>query len=99
VASALVGGGSIDDAGVLGAGGADALLGRWVPAPSTLGTSLRSFSWADAGRSATPRCRGLHQLLVPGLGQVLGMRQRGGNAHSARDISPKGTQTQNTGWR
>jgi hypothetical protein len=48
VASALVGGDSIDDAGVLRTGRADALLGRWVPAPSTLGTFLRSFSWADA---------------------------------------------------
>src|SRR5579875_2404072 len=83
VASALVGGDSIDDAGLLRAGRADALLGRWVPAPSplgpslggrrldsragpaaagpgrrparrlgaapsTLGTFLRSFSWADA---------------------------------------------------
>ena len=48
VASALVGGDSIDDADVLRTGRADALLGRWVPAPSTLGTFLRSFSWADA---------------------------------------------------
>jgi hypothetical protein len=46
VASALVGGDSIDDAGVLRTGRADALLGRWVPAPSTLGTFLRSCSWA-----------------------------------------------------
>jgi hypothetical protein len=48
VASALVGGNCIDDAGVLRSGRADALLGTWVPAPSTLGTFLRSFSWPDA---------------------------------------------------
>jgi hypothetical protein len=48
VASALVGGDSIDDADVLRSGQATALLGTWVPAPSTLGTFLRSFSWADA---------------------------------------------------
>jgi len=48
VASALVGGGWIDDARVLRSSRADALLARWVPAPSMLGTFLRSFSWADA---------------------------------------------------
>jgi hypothetical protein len=128
VASALVGGDSIDDAGVLRTGRADALLGRWVPAPSTLGTFLRSFSWADArsldkvagellkrawSAGAGPgdgpltvdvdssicrayglkkegvtfgytKVRGLHPLLATGLGQVLGVRQRGGNAHTAR---------------
>ena len=128
VASALVGGDSIDDAGVLRTGRADALLGRWVPAPSTLGTFLRSFSWADArsldkvagellkrawsagaGPGEGPltvdvdssicrayglkkegvtfgytKVRGLHPLLATGLGQVLGVRQRGGNAHTAR---------------
>ena len=128
VASALVGGDSIDDADVLRTGRADALLGRWVPAPSTLGTFLRSFSWADArsldkvagellkrawAAGAGPgdgpltvdvdssicrayglkkegvtfgytKVRGLHPLLATGLGQVLGVRQRGGNAHTAR---------------
>ncbi len=48
VAPALVGGDSIDDANVLRSGRAAELLGTWVPAPSTLGTFLRSFSWADA---------------------------------------------------
>jgi hypothetical protein len=45
VASAPVGGDSIDDADVLRCGRSDAVLGTWVPAPSTLGTFLRSFSW------------------------------------------------------
>ena len=129
VASALAGGGSIDHADVLRSGRADALLGRWVPAPSTLGTFLRSFSWADcrsldkvAGElrkrawaagagprggveltidvdSSICRCyglkkqgvafgytkvRGLHPMLATALGEVLGVRQRGGNAHTAR---------------
>ena len=130
VASALAGGGSIDDADVLRSGRADALLGTWVPAPSTLGTFLRSFSWADArsldkvaaellkrawaagagpgGRPLTidvdssicrayglkkegvafgyTKVRGLHPLLATtsGAGEVLGVRQRGGNAHTAR---------------
>ena len=128
VASALVGGDSIDDADVLRTGRADALLGRWVPAPSTLGTFLRSFSWADtrsldrvsgellkrawaagAGPGDRPltidvdssicrayglkkegvtfgytKVRGLHPLLATASGQVLGVRQRGGNAHTAR---------------
>jgi len=130
VASALVGGGSIDDSNVLRSGRSDAVLGAWVPAPSTLGTFLRSFSWADArsldkvagellkrawsagagpgdapltidvdssicetyglkkqgARFGYTSVRGLHPLLVTasGTGDVLGVRQRGGNAHTAR---------------
>jgi Transposase DDE domain group 1 len=130
VASALVGGGSIDDTDVLRSGRSDAVLGTWVPAPSTLGTFLRSFSWADArsldkvagellrrawsagagpgerpltidvdssicvtyglkkqgARFGYTSVRGLHPLLATasGTGDVLGVRQRGGNAHTAR---------------
>src|ERR1019366_825593 len=130
VASALVGGDSIDDADVLRSGRAAELLGTWVPAPSTLGTFLRSFSWADSrsldkvagellkrawAAGAGPRdgpltidvdpsicrayglkkqgvvfgytkARGLHPLLATAssTGDVLGVRQRGGNAHTAR---------------
>jgi hypothetical protein len=130
VASALVGGDSIDDADVLRSGRAAELLGTWVPAPSTLGTFLRSFSWADsrsldkvagellkraweagAGPGDGPltidvdssicrayglkkqgvafgytKVRGLHPLLATAspTGDVLGVRQRGGNAHTAR---------------
>ncbi len=130
VASALVGGDSIDDCDVLRSGRAAELLGTWVPALSTLGTFLRSFSWADArsldkvsgellsrawsagaGPGASPltidvdssicqtyglkkqgarfgytAVRGLHPLLatVSGTGDVLGVRQRGGSAHTAR---------------
>ena len=130
VASALVGGDSIDDTDVLRCGRSDAVLGTWVPAPSTLGTFLRSFSWADArsldkvagellsrawsagagpgdaplridvdssicetyglkkqgARFGYTAVRGLHPLLATasGTGDVLGVRQRGGNAHTAR---------------
>jgi len=45
VCSALVGGDSIDDAGVLRSGETERVLGHRVMAPSTLGTFLRSFSF------------------------------------------------------
>ena len=45
VASALAGGDCIDDADALRTGGTTCTLGRTVKAPSTLGTSLRSFRW------------------------------------------------------
>jgi len=45
VCSALVGGDSIDDAGVLRCGETQRVLGHRVMAPSTLGTFLRSFTF------------------------------------------------------
>lgn len=45
VCSALVGGDSIDDAGVLRCGETGRVLGQRVMAPSTLGTFLRSFTF------------------------------------------------------
>ena len=45
VASALAGGGCIDDADALRAGGTARVLGFRAKAPSTLGTFLRSFRW------------------------------------------------------
>ena len=45
VASALAGGGFIDAADALRAGGTVGVLGRVVKVPSTLGTFLRSFRW------------------------------------------------------
>src|SRR5947208_10999480 len=48
VHSALAGGDSIDDADALRAGSTQAVLGHAVAAPSTLGTFLRSFTWAHA---------------------------------------------------
>jgi len=46
--SALAAGDSIEDADALRAGSAGAVLGHAVPAPSTLGTFLRSFTWGHA---------------------------------------------------
>lgn len=48
IASALAGGDSIDDADALRSGRSQAAIGQWMPAPSTLGTFLRSFTWAHA---------------------------------------------------
>jgi Transposase DDE domain group 1 len=48
IASALSGGDSIDDADVLRSGRSQAAIGQWMPAPSTLGTFLRSFTWAHS---------------------------------------------------
>ena len=41
----VLGADSIDDCGVLRAGRTRRLLGGWVPAPSTLGTFLRAFTF------------------------------------------------------
>jgi len=46
--SALAGGDSIEDAGLLRAGATEAVLGGEVRAPSTLGTFLRAFTWGHA---------------------------------------------------
>lgn len=46
--SLLAGGDCIDDADALRSGATAAVLGHELRAPSTLGTFLRSFSWADA---------------------------------------------------
>ncbi len=45
IASLLAGGDCIDDAAALRAAGSAAVLGHAIPAPSTLGTFLRAFSW------------------------------------------------------
>jgi len=130
IASALAGGDSIDDAEVLRCGRSEEAIGQWMPAPSTLGTFLRAFSWAHArqldtvasellarawGAGAGPgssaltidvdsticevygrkkqgarfghtKVRGYHHLLAAaaGSGDVLGVRARGGNSHTAR---------------
>jgi hypothetical protein len=130
VASALAGGDSIDDADVLRSGRSQMAMGQWMPAPSTLGTFLRSFSWAHArqldavaarllgrawaagagpgagaltidvdsticevygankqgARYGYTKVRGYHPLVAAaaGTGDVLGVRLRGGNAHTAR---------------
>ena len=47
IASALAGGDSIDHADVLRSGCSEVAIGQWMPAPSTIGTCLRSYTWAD----------------------------------------------------
>ncbi|MGH9078123.1 MAG: IS1380 family transposase [Acidimicrobiales bacterium] len=130
IASALAGGDSIDDADALRSGRSEVAIGQWMPAPSTLGTYLRSFSWGDVrcldavasellvrawGAGAGPgrdpltidvdstilecystkkqgasygytKVVGYHPLLASaaGSGEVLGVRARGGNAHTGR---------------
>jgi len=49
--SALAGGEWIGDADALRAGATGQVLGHRVAAPSTLGTFLRSFTWARPGNS------------------------------------------------
>jgi hypothetical protein len=48
IASALAGSDSIDDADALRSGRSETAIGQWMPAPSTLGTFLRSFTWAHS---------------------------------------------------
>lgn len=130
IASALAGGDSIDDTDALRSGRSQAAIGQWMPAPSTLGTFLRSFSFgharqldkvagellvrgwsAGAGPGSEPltidvdstitevygtkkqgaryghtKVRGYHHLVAAaaGTGDVLGVRARGGNAHTGR---------------
>ena len=65
VASALAGGGGIDDADALRAGRTQQVLGCTVKAPSTLGTFLRSFRWGH-GRHLGRVSRGYRRQ--PGCG-------------------------------
>jgi Transposase DDE domain group 1 len=48
IASALAGGDSIADADILRSGRSEVVIGQWMPAPSTLGTYLRGFTWAHS---------------------------------------------------
>src|SRR5262249_19212223 len=61
VFSALVGGDSIDDAGVLGSGETERVRGHRVMAPSTLGTFLRSFTLGVCAGSSAPSRRSSHE--------------------------------------
>lgn len=130
IGSALAGGDSIDDADVLRSGRSEVAIGQWMPAPSTLGTYLRGFTFGHArqldkvagevltrawaagagpgdaevvidldstivevygtkkqgARFGYTKKRGYHPLVatVAGTGDVVGVRARGGNAHSGR---------------
>ena len=49
----VLGADSIDDTGVLRAGRTGRLLGGWIPAPSTLGTFLRAFTFGQCASSTS----------------------------------------------
>lgn len=59
----VLGADSIDDADVLRAGRTRRLLGGWLPAPSTLGTFLRAFTFGHV--------RQLDALFLDGLDEAL----------------------------
>jgi hypothetical protein len=61
----LLGADSIDDCEVLRAGRTRRLLGGWLPAPSTLGTFLRAFTFGHV-RQARPGARGVADACVAG---------------------------------
>jgi hypothetical protein len=90
---ALAGGDCIDDADALRAGGTAVVLAHALRAPSTLGTFLRSFSWAHArqldvvGREAlrrawnagaTPASGALTIDLDSTICETYGLRKQGG---------------------
>ena len=103
LASALAGGGGIDDADALRAGGTAQALGCVVKAPSTLGTFLRSFRWghvrqldrvsrellsrAWAGRGWTWRCTIHHR---PGLHHLRDLWPDQGGRPTSRLHRPAG---------
>jgi hypothetical protein len=64
----VLGADSIDDCEVLRAGRTRRLLGGWIPAPSTLGTFLRAFTFGHV--------RQLDRLLGETLGAGVASRRR-----------------------
>src|SRR5215218_1814511 len=59
---------SIDDTGVLRAGRTRRLLGGWLPAPSTLGTFLRAFTFGHVRRLDALLGRALERAWKAGAG-------------------------------
>ncbi|MCA1680768.1 MAG: transposase, partial [Actinobacteria bacterium] len=64
----LVGADSIDDADVLRAGRTRRLLGGWIPAPSTLGTFLRAFTFGHVRQLDALLGRALERAWAAGAG-------------------------------
>jgi hypothetical protein len=88
----VLGADSIDDTGVLRAGRTRRLLGGWLPAPSTLGTFLRAFTFGHV--------RQLDKL----LGQALERAWKAGAvlAHAGRCTSsatPRSRTWRRRTWR
>lgn len=68
IASVLAGGDCINDAAALRAAGSAAVLGHALPAASTLGTFLRSFSWGHARQLDAVSGQGLQRAWAVGAG-------------------------------
>jgi len=64
----VLGGDSIDDTGVLRAGRTGRLLGGWIPAPSTLGTFLRAFTFGHVRQLDALLGRALELAWAAGAG-------------------------------
>jgi hypothetical protein len=64
----VLGADSIDDAGVLRAGRTGRLLGGWIPAPSTLGTFLRAFTFGHVRQLDALLGRALERAWRAGAG-------------------------------
>ena len=86
VASALAGGGCIDDADVLRTGGTACTLGGTVKAPSTLGTFLRSFSWGHVRQLDRVSRELLARAWQAGAGPGDGPLTIGPRFHHLRDL-------------
>ena len=64
----VLGADSIDDTGVLRAGRTGRLLGGWIPAPSTLGTFLRAFTFGHVRQLDALLGRALERAWKAGAG-------------------------------
>lgn len=64
----VLGADSIDDCGVLRAGRTGRLLGGWIPAPSTLGTFLRTFTFGHVRQLDALLGRALERAWKAGAG-------------------------------
>ena len=64
----VLGANSIDDSGVLRAGRTGRLLGGWIPAPSTLGTFLRAFTFGHVRQLDKLLGRALERAWKAGAG-------------------------------
>ena len=86
----VLGADSIDDADVLRAGRLGRLLGGWVPAPSTLGTFLRAFTFGHVRRldkllARSGRDRRRPQTTTRGLRGTQEAADRRSHRQTARD--------------
>jgi hypothetical protein len=68
----VLGADSIDDSGVLRAGRTGRLLGGWIPAPSTLGTFLRAFTFGHVRQLDALLGRALERAWQAGAGPGAG---------------------------